>query len=90
MLELQRDIVGIWTFRDVPDVGDGTDPIKNISMMLWFMRRFLQDEASFAQMLSVSERTVYRWKKSGLPRKELITLMALAGLIRLDVPSWRR
>lgn len=76
---------------DIPDVGDGSDPEKNISLLQWFSTRYHYQTHETAQLMGVTSRTVYRWQaEKRLPKAAAVTLLALAGARQAQLGRWRR
>lgn len=74
----------------LPDIGDGSDPQKNISLLHWFLARYRYSEADAAQLLGVSARSIYRWKsQNSLPRRSAISIMGLCGARQAQHGRWR-
>ena len=75
----------------LPDIGDGSDPQKNISLLRWFLHRYDYSEADAAQLLGVSKRSVYRWNsKNGLPKRTAVAIMGLCGARQAQRGRWRQ
>ena len=90
MLDGSRYLSGTWTFRGLPDIGDGSDPRKNISLLEWFFERYRYSPGEVAQLLGVTERSVLRWvKRRQLPRPAAATILALVGARRAELGRWR-
>lgn len=86
-----RHFPDFWTMESLPDIGDGSDPEKNISLLHWFLRRYQYTEADAAQLLGVSKRSVYRWlAKNGLPKRTAVTLLGLCGARQAQLGRWRQ
>lgn len=82
---------GFWTLEGVPDVGDGSNPEINISLLVWFSDRYRYEIHETAQLMGVTSRTVYRWQSERrLPRAAAVMLLALAGARQAQVGRWRQ
>lgn len=91
MSDIQGKITGYWTFQGVPEIGDGKDGQKNISLLGWFQRKYRYTDAELAQIMGVSLRSIYRYRaRQSLPKRQALQLMALAGLRVAGRARWWR